>query len=276
MGTPPASKRRTGLKARAERVRLLKQASERSAPPTVWPCAFSSPRHERPGGPRYVAQALHAQTAPADSAEKTRLAAYQAGVAEAQSAHQVRDYARRVALHAAAFLHVRGPTPTDLYNAACAAALAGRTGRAYGFLHQSIERGWEDEAHMDADSDLESLRQHPGLWAEAHAAVKREMVRRYGPGFDPELRDEGEILRQWARLYAGFPEGYTGSYKQELRFTENGKEYWLALRAGVLPGLSRELRTGDVVELSLIRVGAGRERGGWEPLFLVEDIRMAR
>src|SRR5687768_10029960 len=84
-----------------------------------------------------------AQKAPADSAETARIAAYRSIVDSAYQAYQRQDYARSADLYADAFIQVRMPTPTDLYNAACAASLAGQVGRGYGFLHRSIERGWE-------------------------------------------------------------------------------------------------------------------------------------
>ncbi len=40
----------------------------------------------------------------------------------------------------------------------------------------------------------------------------------------PDIKKE--TLRQWARLYAGFPEGYTGPYQTEMLLVEDHKEYW--------------------------------------------------
>lgn len=81
-----------------------------------------------------------------------------------------------------------------------------------------------------------------------------------------------EVLRRWAVRFAGFPEGYTAPYETELLFAEDGAEFWLAVRRdGPLARAGRELRRGDELELFLIRVGAAKAPGGWEPVLLVES-----
>ena len=87
----------------------------------------------------------------------------------------------------------------------------------------------------------------------------------------PQIKKE--VLRQWARLYAGFPEGFTGPYETEMLFTEDGSEYWLAVRKESLPRFERELKRGDAVDLFLIRVGAAKASGGWEPMLLIESFQ---
>jgi len=82
-----------------------------------------------------------------------------------------------------------------------------------------------------------------------------------------------EVLRQWARLYAGYPEGFTGPYQTEMLFNEGGTDYWLAVRKEALPRYERELKKGDAVDLYLIRVGAAKTSGGWEPVLLIENVR---
>lgn len=82
-----------------------------------------------------------------------------------------------------------------------------------------------------------------------------------------------EVLRQWARLYAGSPESYTEPYETEMLFNENGAEYWLAVRKKSLPQFERELKKGEAVELYLIRVGAAKTPGGWEPMLLIESFQ---
>jgi hypothetical protein len=80
-----------------------------------------------------------------------------------------------------------------------------------------------------------------------------------------------EALRQWARLYAGFPEGLAGPYRTELLFTEDGPEYWLAVRSNDLTNFEEAVKLGDEFELSLIRVGAARVAEAWEPVLLIES-----
>ena len=82
-----------------------------------------------------------------------------------------------------------------------------------------------------------------------------------------------EVLRQWARLYAGSPEGYTEPYQTEALFIEDGAEHWLAVRKRDLPRLRQGLKKGEAADLYLIRVGAAKAGGGWELVLLVESFR---
>ncbi|NDC63106.1 MAG: hypothetical protein EBZ59_03775 [Planctomycetia bacterium] len=47
------------------------------------------------------------------------------------------------------------------YNLACSLARAGRAAEAITSLSTAIRLGYDDMAHMEADPDLESLRDHP-------------------------------------------------------------------------------------------------------------------
>jgi hypothetical protein len=92
----------------------------------------------------------------------------------------------------------------------------------------------------------------------------------------PTLIIKKEVLRQWARLYAGFPEGYTGPYQTEMLFVEDHKEYWLGVRTASLPLLEKDLKPGEAVDLCLIRVGSARTSSKWEPVVLVELFQKAK
>jgi hypothetical protein len=85
----------------------------------------------------------------------------------------------------------------------------------------------------------------------------------------PQIKKE--VLRQWARLYAGSPEGYTEPYETEMLFVESGVEYWLAVKKKTLPQLEREFKPGEAVNLYLIRVGAAKASDKWELMLLVES-----
>jgi hypothetical protein len=87
----------------------------------------------------------------------------------------------------------------------------------------------------------------------------------------PQIKKE--VLRQWARLYAGSPEGYTEPYETEMLFIENGTEYWLAVRKKSLPHFEQVLKRGDAVDLYLIRVGAAKFSDEWELMLLVESFQ---
>ncbi len=85
-----------------------------------------------------------------------------------------------------------------------------------------------------------------------------------------------EALRQWARLYAGSPEHYTVPYETELLFSEDGVEYWLAVRKQAVAQSEKELKEGEAVDLYLIRLGRAVAADGWESLLLVESFQMPK
>jgi len=172
-----------------------------------------------------------AQTVPSASADS--LAAlrsrYAADIAAAEALYGEGANAESAERYAEAFRQLAEPSSTDLYNAACAAALAGAVGRSFGFLHRAVEAGWEDEAWMGEDPDLDTLRTYPGLWAELGVAVDRSMQRRYGEAYDPALVAELAVLRErdqgiraeWTAIQEryGFPipDSIGGPFKERWR-----------------------------------------------------------
>jgi hypothetical protein len=107
-----------------------------------------------------------------------------------------------------------------------------------------------------------------------HANILPSRVRAtYTGSTRPLPQIKQEVLRQWARLYAGFTEGYTKPYETEMLFTESGVEYWLAVRKESLPRFEQELKKGEAVDLYLIRVGAAKTTDAWELMLLVESFQ---
>lgn len=77
-------------------------------------------------------------------------------------------------------------------------------------------------------------------------------------------------IAAWANRFAGAPETYTRPYQQQVLFSENGKKYWLVVRTEFLPKFEQELKTGNTVELFLLKFGSSRKGKNWEPVLLVE------
>ena len=63
------------------------------------------------------------------------------------------------------------------------------------------------------------------------------------------------VIQSWAHQFAGMVEFYTVPYQTEMLFTENGENYWLAVRTESLPKFEQELNKGDAVELFVIKMG---------------------
>ena len=81
------------------------------------------------------------------------------------------------------------------------------------------------------------------------------------------------VIQSWAHQFAGMVEFYTVPYQTEMLFTENGENYWLAVRTESLPKFEQELSKGDVVELFIIKMGnikLAETDNKLEPVLLVE------
>ena len=85
----------------------------------------------------------------------------------------------------------------------------------------------------------------------------------------PELKTE--VIRQWARLYAGNPEHYTKPYHNEMLFEEAGTNHWIAIPERLLSKLTEGLKQGDIVDLFLIRLGKARQGAEWQSVLLLES-----
>lgn len=78
----------------------------------------------------------------------------------------------------------------DYYNAACSASLAGEDSFAIWSLGRALRSGWTDLTHLQNDSDLDDIRNHP-QWDEMLTPLKK-----YYERFDQKLIAElEEILR---------------------------------------------------------------------------------
>jgi hypothetical protein len=90
----------------------------------------------------------------------------------------------------------------------------------------------------------------------------------------PELKKQ--IIRQWARLYAGSIEHYTEPYQTEMLFLENGKGYWLAIKKDSPLLSKKKFRKGERLDLYLIRLGAVTVGRQYDWTLLVESGHRAK
>ena len=89
----------------------------------------------------------------------------------------------------------------------------------------------------------------------------------------PLIQMKKDVILSWSNQFAGAPEFYTRPYQTEMLFTENGENYWLAVRTESVPKFEEELKKGEAVELFLIKMGNFRiERTDdkLEPVILIE------
>lgn len=84
---------------------------------------------------------------------------------------------------------------------------------------------------------------------------------------------KAELIRQWARHYAGAPETYTKAYEVDVAFTENGSQYWLTFSKKTLDSFWHAGTLNKPVDLFLIKMGSIKQGDTWTPVLLVESFQ---
>jgi hypothetical protein len=79
-----------------------------------------------------------------------------------------------------------------------------------------------------------------------------------------------EVIVAWLRIF-GKPAEYSDLFESEYLFTEDAKEYWLPVQKQVASYFEKELRKSDKVNLFAVWVGARRDSGGTEHVFLINE-----
>ena len=80
-----------------------------------------------------------------------------------------------------------------------------------------------------------------------------------------------EVIATWLKTYGPKNPEYSHLFETELLFTEGKEEYWLPVQAQVIPYFEQELQKGENVNLYLVWVGARRDSGKIEHVFLVNE-----
>ena len=88
----------------------------------------------------------------------------------------------------------------------------------------------------------------------------------------PEAK--AELIRQWARLYAGSLDTYK-PYEVDVAFTENGNQYWLTFTQKTLTSFWSS-DSKKPVDLFLIKMGAVKQDDKWVPVLLVESFQQTK
>ena len=88
--------------------------------------------------------------------------------------YEDKEYAKSVEIFEQAF-KLEKPRPSDLYNAACSAALAKQTDKVFDFLGQAIDAGYSNLGHLKADTDLVSLHED-NRWKEIIGKIEKKQA----------------------------------------------------------------------------------------------------
>lgn len=114
---------------------------------------------------------------------------YNSLVIKADSLYKAKNYQQSNEVYIKA-LQIEKNDKNDLYNAACAAALAGDNEHAFDFLNLSVDKGWNNLQHIEVDNDLKSLHNLP-KWSELIAKLKAN-VAKIEAGYNKPVKDELE------------------------------------------------------------------------------------
>jgi hypothetical protein len=140
-------------------------------------------------------------------------------------------------------------------------------------LEDYTPRSLKAIAAMKPDPD--SLRdKQDGLVVTADDLPSRVRVT-YGGATRPIPQSKKEIIRQWARLYAGSIESYTETYQSEMLFGEDGVTFWLAIPKDSLLFSKQSFKKDETLDLYLIRFGAVIVGAKYDWTLLVEKSRKA-
>jgi hypothetical protein len=89
----------------------------------------------------------------------------------------------------------------------------------------------------------------------------------------PEAK--AQLIREWARRYAGAPETYK-PYEVDVAFTENESHYWLTFKQKTLESFLNSDKWNKPIDLFLIKMGAIKQGDKWVPVLLVESFQEAK
>lgn len=79
-----------------------------------------------------------------------------------------------------------------------------------------------------------------------------------------------EVIAAWLKVFVK-PAEYVDLFESEYLFIEDGKEYWLPVQKQVASYFEKELRKSDKVNLYAAWIGARRDSGGTEHVFLINE-----
>ncbi|NUQ24438.1 MAG: hypothetical protein HUU34_10835 [Saprospiraceae bacterium] len=112
---------------------------------------------------------------------------YKSIVATADQHYNNKEYNESVARYQEAF-KLNKTRGSDLYNAACSAALSGNKKLAFEWLNLALKNGWTNVRHLKSDSDLNSLH-NTKKWNKLVAAMQKE-VDKVEANYDKPLQEE--------------------------------------------------------------------------------------
>ena len=151
-------------------------------------------------------------------------------------------------------LTIYAQDPTDPRHKRARTAEDYQAGTLKDLAAKAVSAGRNKKETMAVDPDLSPTRvtaKYAGLTART-----------------PEAK--ANLIREWARRYAGAPETYT-RYDVDVAFTENGVTYWLTFTNKTLTSFLDSDKWSKPIDLFVIKLGSVKQGDKWEPVLLVES-----
>ncbi len=79
-----------------------------------------------------------------------------------------------------------------------------------------------------------------------------------------------EVIAEWLKVM-GKPKDYLDMFEMEYLFTEDSVQYWLPVQKQVAAYFEKELRPNEQVNLYVVWIGARKELGQFEHVFIVNE-----
>ncbi len=108
-------------------------------------------------------------------------------------------------------------------------------------------------------------------WVIAAGSFKYRVRVRY-TGQQRDIRvSVKQLIANWVKSLDLNPK-LLDLFEQEILVHEAGSQYWLPIQEKLLPHVAREIRTGDLVDLYIMRVGSTKT----ESVFIVNEFQARR
>jgi len=132
---------------------------------------------------------------------------------------------------------------------------------ASGYINQSLA--------VAIDKDLKNSEKRNDFLIDARQVKSKSKVTYTG-----EIREAGEKKMRFLKVWAesqGHPSGILELLKQEARFREGDKDYWLPIRKKISDDMAGQLKKGDEVTIHTILAGGMPQADSIEWVFIVGE-----
>jgi hypothetical protein len=100
---------------------------------------------------------------------------------------------------------------------------------------------------------------------------RREFHVKYTGDHRPISAATAAVIAEYIRAAHALPD--VATCKEEYRFTEGGKDFWVPVEAATADEMTVEMSPGDSADLYGNVLGFYRQDSGWSPVIVVEEVQ---